>query len=258
MMLDARDVSLTRGDMALLRQVDLKLQCGEVLAVLGPNGAGKTSLLRVLTGLWQPSAGEVEFNGRPLSQWQARRRAQLMAVLPQHPVLDFAFTVEEVLLLGRIPHASGRVRDREIVAAAMAQTDISHLRQRDFCLLSGGEKQRVHLARVLAQIWEPMATGERLLVLDEPAASLDLAHQQLLVATVRDLASRGIAVLLVLHDINMAVACANRLLFLRGGTAVAAGTAEEVVRADLVREIFAVDITVTRHAGSGAPMVLPW
>ncbi len=252
-----RGLSLTLGGVECLDGIDLRLKAGEVLAVLGPNGAGKTSLLRCATGLWSPARGRVEFNGRSLDQWPLRDRARLLAVLPQSPVLDFPFTVEEVLLLGRIPHATGRGRDLAIAEAAMDQTDVAHLRRRDYRHLSGGEKQRVQLARVLAQIWEPVDGGDRLLVLDEPSTSLDLAHQQLLVQTVHLLADRGIGVLLVVHDLNLAARCADRILLLRAGRVAATGRPVEVLQSETLRSVFDVDVTLVEHRDSRAPLVLP-
>ncbi len=255
--LQARGLSLAMGEAALLQGVDLTLDPGRVTAVLGPNGAGKTSLLRLLTGEWSPDAGEVTFNGRPLSRWLDGERARMLGVLPQGSTLEFPFTAEEVVLLGRTPHDTGLQRDRDIVRAALAQVGGEYLAPRPYTRLSGGEKQRVQLARVLAQVWEPLPDRQRLLVLDEPTAWFDLAHQRLLLETVRYFADQGVAILMVLHDLSLASSCADQLLLLRCGRPAALGEPGEVIRPETVRAVFDVDVRVIPHPETGLPVVIP-
>lgn len=248
--------SLALQEASLLTGIDLAVSPGEVVAILGPNGAGKTSLLNVITGELEPGSGEVLLNGRSGRAWQREQLARFMAVLPQQSLLNFPFTVAEVVALGRIPHDTGAARDGEICAAALAETDCTHLRDRIYTQLSGGEKQRVQLSRVLAQIWEPSAVGGRILALDEPTSSLDLSHQQQILTAVTGLARQGCAAVVVLHDLNLAARYADRILLLSCGRVAALGTPEQVLHPDIIAKVFGVKVYIIRHPETGAPVVI--
>jgi iron complex transport system ATP-binding protein len=256
MSLVADDISLHLAGFDLLRDIDLTVVPGQVTAVVGPNGAGKTSLLRVLAGDLAASHGRVLLNGNPLSSWDMEARARMLAVLPQHAPLEFPFTAREVVSLGRTPHRTGRVRDSEIVTEALELADARYLDKRFYTQMSGGEKQRVQLARVLAQIWEPVDTGERILVLDEPTASFDLSHQQLTLAIVRRFADNGVGVLLVVHDLNLAARCADTLVVLSCGRIAAQGRPDDVLHEALIEQVFGVSCVVQRHPADGTPLVI--
>ena len=159
-------------------------------------------------------------------------------------------------MLGRTPHATGAARDAEIVREALAAVDGSYLAGRIYTELSGGEKQRVHLARVLAQVWEPLPEGERFLVLDEPTSSFDLAHQQLTLGIVRRLAGEGMGVLLVLHDLNLAARCADQLVLMQCGHVAAMGAPRDVLTEANIRDVFQVDAAVSEHPQDGSPLVI--
>jgi iron complex transport system ATP-binding protein len=254
--LRASGVWLNVAGFDLLRAIDMSLAPGSVTAIVGPNGAGKTSLTRVLTGDVPATKGRVFLNGRPLSGWSPRQRAQMLAVLPQESSLDFPFTAREVVTLGRLPHQSGRLRDAAIVREALELVDVAYLYQRAYTTMSGGERQRVQLARVLAQIWEPAPQGERVLVLDEPTSALDLAHQRLTLDIMRHLGQQGVAVLLVAHDLNLAARCADQLIVLDRGSVVARGTPREVLEPALLESTFGVKCVVTEHPLDHTPMVI--
>jgi len=253
-MLQALQLCCERGHRRILEQVELVLEPGEVLVVLGTNGAGKSTLLATLTGELAPSAGQVLLGERPLASWSAQERARRMAVLPQSSALAFAFEVQEVVAMGRMPNASGQRRDAEILREAMAAADVSHLATRSYLSLSGGERQRVHLARVLAQVWDSAEQG--CLLLDEPTASLDLAHQHLTLQQARDMASRGLAVLVVLHDLNLAARYADRLLLLHEGRVCAQGSPWEVLQVERLEQVFKVPVRVQPHPLHDCPLVL--
>ena len=253
-MLRAEQLSVRRGVRRVLTGVDLELRPGELCGVLGPNGAGKSSLLAALSGELSAEHGRVWLDGRELDAWPARERAQRLAVLPQASALNFAFRVEEVVALGRLPHASGRQRDAQIVAAALAAADATHLAGRSYLDLSGGERQRVHLARVLAQLW-PGAAGQ-VLLLDEPTAALDPPHQHAILQALGVLAGRGVALLAVLHDFNLAARYCDRLLLLADGRPQASGTPQEVLRADLLQAVFGLEVLVQAHPERGHPLII--
>lgn len=258
MALTATNIGLNFSGARILNGVDLTLEPGKVTVLLGPNGTGKTSLLRILTGELQPHSGSVALNGTAINEWPADQRARLLGVLPQLATLNFPFTVQEVVQLGRTPHSTGQQKDREIVNEALALVDGSYLAKRYYTQLSGGEKQRVQLARVLAQIWQPSPDdgAHRCLILDEPTSSFDLCHQQLMMSVVRRFAEQGVAVCLVLHDLNLAVQCADHIGLLCCGELVASGTPAEVMTPELLRRVFTADIDVIEHPKTGKPLII--
>lgn len=256
MTLAAHSVALRLSGVPLLADIQLEVRPGEITTVLGPNGAGKTSLLRVLVGELAPDTGTVTLNGRELGRWSSIHRARALAVLPQHSLLDFPFTAAEVVMLGRTPHDTGAAQDRDIVAQALKSVDGDYLAGRIYTQLSGGEKQRVHLARVLAQIWEASAAGDRYLVLDEPTSSFDLAHQQLTLDVVRSLAEKGVGILMVIHDLNLAARCADQMLLMQRGRIVMSGAPKEVLTPANVTRVFQVQASIGIHPVSGTPLVI--
>jgi|UniRef100_UPI0035B0D89E iron complex transport system ATP-binding protein len=253
-MLSAEHLRVARDGRTVLHEVSLALSAGEVLGVLGPNGAGKSTLLAALSGELRLRAGRVSLQGRELADWPAIERARRLAVLPQNSTLNFAFPVETVVGFGRLPHASGRERDARIVAEALAAADAAHLAGRSYLALSGGERQRVHLARVLAQLWP--GSREQVLLLDEPTAMLDPSHQHSILQAVRAFAERGAAVLVVLHDLNLAARYCDRLLLLRDGAVQTQGSPDAVLRPDTLREVFGLEVLVQRHPERGHPLII--
>lgn len=253
-MLRAEGLTLRRGPCEVLGGVDLELRPGELFGVLGPNGAGKSTLLAALGGELAPASGRVLLHGRELAAWPGIERARHLAVLPQSATLSFAFSVEEVVVMGRLPHATGLQRDAEVVSAVLAAADIVHLRGRSYLALSGGERQRVQLARVLAQLW-PGAAGQ-VLLLDEPTAMLDPLHQHAILQAVRALAGRGVAVLAILHDLNLAARYCDRLLLLERGRVRALGTPEQVLQAAPLKAVFGLDVLVRRHPERDHPLII--
>ncbi|TRX72939.1 heme ABC transporter ATP-binding protein [Pseudomonas mangiferae] len=253
-MLRTEGLSVSRGGQSVLDGLDVELRAGEVLGVLGPNGAGKSTLLAALCGELAVEAGRVELAGRPLADWPGPERARRLAVLPQSSSLSFAFRVEDVVGMGRLPHASGRRRDEEIVGLALEAADAAYLHGRSYLALSGGERQRVHLARVLAQLW-PGGEG-RVLLLDEPTSMLDPLHQHTTLQAVSDFATQGAAVLVILHDLNLAARYCDRLVLLHEGRAHASGAVDEVLRVEPLRAVFGLDVLVQRHPERGHPLIV--
>ena len=240
----------------LLHDINLQLGPGQILGVLGPNGAGKTSLLNLLCGATSLSRGEYLFGDRPMHEWPILQRARAQAVLPQHSSLNFPYTVEEVVLLGRTPHDSGRAIDAQVVDAVLDATDTRSLRARLYTQLSGGEKQRVQLARVFAQVWRAQDATQRLLLLDEPTSALDLSHQKLIMHSVRTLADQGCAVVIIVHDFNLAARYTDLCLVLQDGRQRALGTPTQIFTPEMFREVFAVDVTVSKHPKVDIPLVI--
>lgn len=238
----------------LVDEVSCDVQSGQVLSIIGPNGAGKSSLLKALTGEWRYQG---EIIAEPLSQ-QQKLRARQVAVLPQMSLLNFSFSVEEVVMLGRIPHQTGARRDQQIVTAALELMDVGFLIGRPYTELSGGEKQRVQLARVLAQIWsaDDAENGARLLILDEPTSALDIGHQHALMRAIKSFAEQGVAVISVMHDINLAAQYSDQLLALLCSQVVAHGTPQSVLTQSLMQTLFSVEADVIQRPNSNIPMVV--
>lgn len=253
-MLRVESLHIRRGDKTVLADINLHLNPGEVLGVLGPNGAGKSTLLGALCGELKPDQGKVWLDQDELAHWPGMQRAQRLAVLPQASTLEFAFRVEEVVGMGRLPHHSGRVRDDEIIEAALAAADVGHLHGRSYLALSGGERQRVHLARVLAQLW-PGEAGQTLL-LDEPTSMLDPLHQHTTLHAIRTFADRGAAVLVILHDLNLAARYCDRILLLQDGRSFALDTPAKVLLPVPLKAVFGLEVLVQPHPERGHPLII--
>lgn len=255
---DAQHTSYRVGGAKLVDDTTLSLFPGELMVIVGPNGAGKSTLLKLLTGEIKPTAGSVQYGASPIDQLPAWRLACQRAVMAQAARLAFPFTVYEVVRLG--VDGVGRAKSREVVntlvAEALAQADVMHLAARSYQTLSGGEQQRVQFARVLGQLRAGRSVAERqVLFLDEPIASLDLCHQFDLLDTARALAKTGVAVLAVLHDLNLAITYADRLVVMKEGCIVAQGPPADIVSAALLAEVFAVSLPVSFT--NGLPSILP-
>jgi iron complex transport system ATP-binding protein len=252
-LLEARSLSGGYGAADVVRDVGLAVGEGQCVAVLGPNGAGKSTLLRLLAGILPATSGEVELCGRPLAAWRRREVARVVGFVPQSVSFAFPLTVDETVQQGRAPHLGPwrppAPHDHTAVASAIARVGLAGREATAVQRLSGGERQLVLLARALAS--EP-----RLLLLDEPATALDVRHQLGLVAILRALVADGVGVVLVVHDWNLAARLAGRLVILERGRVRAVGTPEEVVRPELFREVFGVEIDLVPQAGA-FPLVVP-
>jgi iron complex transport system ATP-binding protein len=237
-LLEVRDLAFAYGRRQVLSAVNLEVARGELVALLGTNGSGKTTLLRLIAGTLHPAAGSVRFDDRPVGEWRRPALARRVAVLPQRLELPAGFRVAEVVEMGRAPHArrlfGATADDQRAVERALLDADAVDLAHRPVQELSGGERQRVAVAMALAQ--EP-----ELLLLDEPTVHLDVAHRIGLLSTVARLQrSRGLTVLAVLHDLDLAAAFAPRVAVLSAGRIVADGAPGEVISVELVRTVFGV------------------
>lgn len=247
----ARGLGLSYGAQPVLHDVDLDLRAGEVLALVGPNGSGKSTLLALVAGDLRPDRGTVTVRDRPVSSWRLQALARERAVLTQELRVSFPFAVRAVVEMGRAPWRGRPEEDLDDleVAAAMETAEVGHLAHRAFGSLSGGEKGRAGFARVLAQ-------QTPVLLLDEPTAALDIGHQETLLATARERAQAGAAVLVVLHDLTLAAAHADRMVLLEQGRVAAEGTPAEVLRPELLSRVYRHPVDVVAHPRSGAPIVL--
>jgi ABC-type cobalamin/Fe3+-siderophores transport system ATPase subunit len=254
-MLEIRSLSVGYGERDVLHNLNLDLPQGQILGVIGPNGAGKSTLIRTLSGILTPQTGEMRMDGRRLSELTYSERARLIAVVPQATLLPPAFSAWETVLLGRTPYLNwlGQTsrQDDEIVRQAMIHTDTLELADRRIGELSGGEQQRLLLARALAQ-------AAPLLLMDEPTTHLDLQYQLSLLDQVRDLALQGkLAAMIVLHDLNLVARYADQVALLVKGELLALGTPKQVLTADLLSHAFHTPLEVLTLGHSEQPFVIP-
>ncbi|TNV22154.1 heme ABC transporter ATP-binding protein [Buttiauxella sp. B2] len=252
-LLQARNVTLCLGERKLLDDINLTLSVGEVVALIGPNGAGKSTLLRVLTGFQLPDSGEVSLAGRALNDWSGEALSRKRAVMRQRSGMAFSWAVEDVIAMGRAPWPGKETKS--VVREVMALTGCDTLAGRDFCQLSGGEQQRVQLARALTQLWfEGQPHGW--LFLDEPTSALDLYHQQHILRLLRRLSLMGtLSVCVVLHDLNLAALWADRIVLLHEGRLVANGSPQEVLDETTLQHWYQADLRVFRHPEHPVPQV---
>lgn len=258
-MYELRDVGVERGGRPILADVSTAIRPGRFTIVLGPNGAGKSTLLKVATGELKPDRGLALFEGMPLSAIPPRAQAERRAVLPQSARLAFPFTVFEVVRLGLDCRGGiSLAMRRQAPLAALERVDLPGFGPRRYEALSGGEQQRVHLARVLCQIGEPVSDGTpRYLFLDEPTSSLDIKHQIGTLEIARRFAQAGGGVLAILHDLNLAAAFADHLIVMRRGRLVAEGPPQEVLTDALVEDVFELPLRVRATPAGDTPFVLP-
>ncbi|GAA3669227.1 heme ABC transporter ATP-binding protein [Microbacterium marinilacus] len=250
--IEAEGVGVEIDGKRILHDVDLTVRSGEVVALIGPNGAGKSTLLAAIAGDQRMTAGTVRFAGMPLGEWNLRDLSRRRAVLLQEQRVSFPFTVEQVVEMGRAPWRRTEREDDDEAAVddALRQTDIERFRPRHVPSLSGGERARAGLARVLAQ-----RTG--ILLLDEPTAALDLRHQEDVLRLARERAARGDAVAVVLHDLNLAGAYADRIALLSDGRVVATGAPGEVLTPERIEQVYRQRVEILTHPVSGATVILP-
>lgn len=255
-MLIARDITVNYGDRVAVSRVSLELAPHRITAIIGPNGAGKSTMLRTLNGGMKLAAGSVSLDGQPLASFSRRGIAKRIAVVAQEADLRFPVTVFEFVLGGRYAWSAPgwgweTVRDLEATREVLQETQLDNLSGRLMNELSGGERQRAVLARALV-------TNAEVLLLDEPTANLDLAHQATILALVRQRCdSRETSALVVTHDINLAAEFSDYVLLMKDGRGVAFGSPQEVLTPEILKEVFEVKVLVDAHPVSGTPRVTP-
>jgi iron complex transport system ATP-binding protein len=246
-----RDLSVELSGKRILEGVDLDMHAGELIVLIGPNGAGKSTMLGAITGDVSYQ-GSIDIGDTPLTEWRNSDLARRRSVLPQQNTVSFPFSVLEVVEMGRIPWRRTPLEDHdhEAVAEALVRTDTLQFATRPFSSLSGGERARAALARVIAQ-----RTG--IVLLDEPTAALDIRHQELVLQLLRERADAGDAVIVVLHELSLAAAYADRVALLSSGRIEAVGPPERVLTAERVSQVYGYPVEVVPHPETGAPLILP-
>ena len=259
-MMSATNISYAAGGRKILQDLSCTLEPGRLTVVLGANGAGKSTLLKILAGEIKPSSGQLHFNGKEYAKISAIDFACRRAVLTQHYTISLPFKCAEIVLMGRYPHFSNKpsAEDHRIVEAAMAEMQVEEFAGRYYHTLSGGEQQRVQMARVLAQLWPVAEAGaQKVMLLDEPVSSLDCLHQQKCLQTAKGMARAGFAVMAVLHDLNLAAQYADNILLLRKGRMIAAGETRSVLIPEAIKEAYDYEVEIIYHNDFDFPLIVP-
>lgn len=263
MIITAQNISYWIGEQPILHKLSFTIQPGEVTVVLGQNGAGKSTFLKILSGERQPTMGQVLMNNHNLHKLPVQKLATMRAVLSQQYALGLVFTCEEIVLMGRYPHFGSRpaAADHRIVRESMEEMQVQHLFKRNYQELSGGEQQRVQMARVLAQLGEANArkadANNKLLLLDEPTSSMDVLYQQLCLSKARELARRGYTVVVILHDLNLAAQFGDTILLLKGGRMVKSGSMREVLQPSFISEAYNMEVDILESEEYDFPILIP-
>ncbi|MCW8327747.1 heme ABC transporter ATP-binding protein [Photobacterium sp. SDRW27] len=252
--IEVKGLNLSLCGKKLLDNFDLTVHSGELTALLGPNGAGKSTLLKVMCGE-TAAEGEVCIFGKRRSAWEPAVLAKHLGVLPQHSSLSFAFTVQEVVELGSLPLKIPNAQTSALASEKMKLVDVAHLSTRLYPTLSGGEKQRVHFARVLTQLSQ--AGQQCVLMLDEPTSALDLAHQHKTLQVAQALAHAGAAVIVVIHDLNLAAQYADRLVIINHGKIQADGTPWDALQSNTINSVYGWPVYISSHPADDYPVVIP-
>ncbi len=249
-MIEARQVSKDFEKRTVLDAVSLAPVAGEVLAVLGPNGAGKSTLFKILTGEMSPDRGEVLWDGEPMREAGLATMARRRAAMNQNYHIPFPISARDVVMMGRAPFFGWKetARDQEVVAEVLEQVEMTAFSDRDYPTLSGGEKQRIQLARALAQLeGEDGRVEEKTLLLDEPSSALDLKHRHDVLHICRSYARKGAAVLVIMHDLNMALTYSDSVLVLDQGKETVSGPVEQCLTEEVVTSVFGLAMKLTRE-----------
>lgn len=240
----------------LLQEINFKAKTGEFWAIVGANGAGKSTLMKLLSKELAPTSGKISFHEKDLKKYNLKELAQKRAVLAQQNVITLSFTVHEIVLMGRYPFYESKPsqRDLSIVDHCLQKVGIAHFKDRLYPTLSGGEQQRVQLARTLAQIWE---VREGFILLDEPTSGMDLLHQYETFQLAKEMTQKGYGVIAVVHDLNFALQYADRVLMLKKGKIFASGMPNEVLTGENIKETFGVSVRIIRPDDTPFPVIIP-
>jgi iron complex transport system ATP-binding protein len=258
MSISVQNFSINIQNNVIVKEATMEVRDNQITTIIGPNGAGKSTLLKAIVGDIETSEGALQINGQTIDPRSGNReRARSIAILPQLSLLNFPYTVEEVVELGRTPHETGKTIDDKIIQECLAVVEMNHFSKRFYTQLSGGEKQRVQIARVLAQIWRAEdCQTQRTLILDEPTASLDLGHQQTLMHFLQKFIADNVSILMVLHDLNTAAQYSNHLVTMKQGRIIFQGKPDDVLKTEILNDLFEVDCHVITHPATGKPIIL--
>lgn len=257
-MLKTIDISYSIAKKQILKNISVDFVPGEFAMILGPNGSGKSSFLKIFSGEINKFSGTVMYNEKSIHHISKEELAKYRAVLSQQPELSFPLTVDEVVMMGRYPHFtfSPNKKDFTICDEVINLMNLHSFKERNYMTLSGGEKQRVQYARVLAQIWEKPVNGCRYLFLDEPLNNLDIKYQQEFLQVAKTLKNEDTVLVAVMHDINLAIQHADKLVFFKEGELVTQGKPHEILNESLIETVFGVQTTIINNPVDNKPLLI--
>lgn len=254
-MINIKNINFNYDEKPVLKNINLHVKAGELVSIIGPNGSGKTTLLKCISGILPLKSGQITLGGRDISSYKKKELAKLMAFVSQNTSIEFAFSVTDIVLMGRSPYLgpfqSETLEDLKIAFDAMEMTNITYIKDKKVTEISGGERQRVVIASALAQT-------PKLLLLDEPVSSLDIQHQMEVMGILRRLtAEKNITVVTVLHDLNLAAEYSDEVILLKDGNVIKSGKPCEVITEDNIDYVYNTSIYMTKNPVSGKPHIIP-
>jgi len=235
--------------------ITFKVNYGDSISIIGPNGSGKTTLLRLISNDIKPSSGQIIFKNKNIINWDINSISTKRAILPQNSYISFPFTVYEIIQMGRYPYPENKSLNKKIINNIIDIFDLSKFKDREFTTLSGGEKQRVQLGRVFAQIWREKDYSGKLLILDEPTSFLDINHQIHLFEILKDFREKGLTILMVLHDINHAILNSNKIAMLKKAELMYFGDTDKIINVENLNDVFDVKMKLIDMPSKGKPLV---
>ncbi|MGG5210402.1 heme ABC transporter ATP-binding protein [Chryseobacterium sp. MIQD13] len=255
-MIKAHQINYLHRNFHILDGVDVSLDYGEFLAIVGPNGAGKSSLLSVLANEVKQGKPKILFKNKPITDWEVKELSQHKSKFSQHNSNEIPLEVKDVVMMGRYPYFDSQPHreDFEAIDKLMNETDVYHLKDREYNTLSGGEKQRVHLSRVMAQLENDIA--HKLVFLDEPLNNLDIKHQYKALETIKNFTKKANSAIVVLHDLNLAAQFADKILLMKSGKVSAYGIPQEVFTAETISQAYNFPCTICGHPITNNPMII--
>ncbi|WP_165823835.1 heme ABC transporter ATP-binding protein [Pseudochryseolinea flava] len=253
---EANNISLSVSGRSILKEISLCITPGKFTAVVGPNGAGKSSFVKIMSNEIAHYAGDVRVNGKNISSYRPKELSRIRSVMTQHPQVQFAFNVREIISFGRHAHDTTSGHNASVIEEVVDATNLHAFVDRNYLTLSGGEKQRVQLARTLAQVWEE-TLYPRYILLDEPTSSMDIAQQQQMFGIIRGICSRNIGVLAIVHDLNLAAQFSDEICMINNGRIQNVGSVEEVFTKENIEETFCCKVNIYRDPCTNCPFVVP-
>jgi len=258
-MLELDNIYYSAGEKEILNGISAHFMPGHFSIIIGPNGSGKSTLLKIASGELNPKKGEVRYDNQKISPAKLHETAKIRAILAQQSELNFPLTVAEIVGMGRYPHYKSKPskKDIEIISNALKELGLSTFKDRNYLTLSGGEKQRVHYGRVLAQLWHKETDRIRYLLLDEPVSFLDLNYQHEFLNRSKQLAKKGDVVVAVLHDISLAALYADSIFVLQNGKLIAEGSPVDIITTDLIFDLYGVSCIIVKTPGNKLSITVP-
>jgi iron complex transport system ATP-binding protein len=257
-MLSVKGITYQVGKKSILNGITTEFSKGQFHVIVGPNGSGKSTFLKIFSGELKPSSGEVIYDDEVIHTTQKLKLAKKRAVMSQQPELHFPLAVSEVVMMGRYPHFNFKPSSTDIAICkeAMQKTEVEEFADRNYLTLSGGEQQRVQFARVLSQIWETNNNDHKYLFLDEVVSHLDLKHQQQVLQIAKTLCENNVTVICILHDLNLALRYADRILFMKDGAICHEFIKGQTLSPEIIKEVFEVNVSILHDENSATPLLI--